>query len=448
MTMKLSSSRLPVKERKEREVKTAPPAPKVREINCKPTIAEAVEALSTFSKQPGISEIISVFCFLEIDEAAEDKTVDELRAKLQVILQKPENNNFKHDGLTLCDAAHQALLALALYRPINPGNLIDGAVISDEDHIVTADGYQFNIEELINWHNTRECRWQDLRELPNKKYLLNPYTRSKINPRGVAVIKAFAAKHPKKIVINDLWKEETVTPPSLPSATGTFFASPGLNFRRRFLSSSLSAPLPSSGILDLSGVNPRRSMDMDMPMHMDFLGSGELVGVANIAHPPYQPPNYLTAEEKAQLGSSKSALVNTQQGRGILDEGRITIAQIMAMDGRKVEFLFEPFSHGISLLRDGIINIDQINIMPPMKLIYLFLGTGELSNLVREGLLNIQQFAALSDLKLFCLKTYAAGRDALREGRINGAQIVEMSDDEFVAQHENNFLISAAPARR
>jgi hypothetical protein len=471
----------PVTEGKQREVKTRESERAIFKMNLQPSIDEARTVLSAFATQTGVAAIISAFLFFEMPGEVEEATILSLRKQLIAIMSDKRNDNIRADnGISLSDAAQLALYALAIYRPVNSeGDFVDGAPILPSDLMVTTDGYQFNLHSLIEFHNTRPYQGTaPLKELHNKKYLLNPYTMGKIPERDVDVLQFIADKN--NIKIKDF--RQQISAPAATSdsksasralRSGTYL--PGHRFSSDILmdlsaSDLLLGRLPLLRRINSSGIafdgyglpsSSWRGGD-SLALHEEGLfaaGSTSFVtrseGLfssepdvkavdSKSAAAPVRASTFLSAAEQAMLGPEKTRLFDRPSVRTAVYHGWIMISQMAAMDAHRLDVLFSPMSTaGLDLLRDEIITVDQINALFPILFVSLC-AQPRLAALVRNGVFTMEQVNQISIYKDILMTRHPEILAPLEEGRITAAQFIEMSNAEVRALYQPAATVSSS----
>jgi hypothetical protein len=119
--------------------------------------------------------------------------VDDIRKELIKILDSTKD-----------DAAYNTLLLLAELKPINDEDPSSMEKIKDDDKVFISTGFQFDIKQLITWHNTRSARARKAASDPpeiTSKWLLHPVTNQRFCSRDMAHIRRVAEG--KGIEIND-----------------------------------------------------------------------------------------------------------------------------------------------------------------------------------------------------------------------------------------------------
>lgn len=162
---------------------------------------ELINKLMPFIEIPGISNVINLLQLADMPMQA-DNSIESLRSQLIALLKNLESDE------KLCNVLHEILLNLAELYPINETDPIDQNNIHLEDAVFISSGEQFNIYELIQYHNTRAYRGSSLGESPNRKYLLNPLTNEKFLGRDEKHILNIARK--KRIKVDNLMANDEI----------------------------------------------------------------------------------------------------------------------------------------------------------------------------------------------------------------------------------------------
>jgi len=163
---------------------------------------EAIKQLEKFSEREDISAILKILYELESSSGVEDEIIESLRRQLNAILIDKNSDDVTKGDLSLSDASYNALLALAEFSPINANDPITLDEIDKDNLVVVSTGHQFDIVELIKYHNTRYYRGSSLGESSDSKWLLNPITNAKFSSRDVAHIQSVSEQ--KGILIQHL----------------------------------------------------------------------------------------------------------------------------------------------------------------------------------------------------------------------------------------------------
>lgn len=121
--------------------------------------------------------------------------------------------------LSLKNAAHNALLALAELHPINDVDPITTDVIPQSNRVVISTGYQFNIETLAEWFRgqARNRHLNNLQELFDGNHCANLYTRESISPEDTAHVWRVMQMHPSIDVNENLSRQAATTGEGHPS---------------------------------------------------------------------------------------------------------------------------------------------------------------------------------------------------------------------------------------
>ena len=179
-------------------------------MNLTPEITQ----LSHFSKIVGIPEIIEglgrlsdtrpyfekmFYSRTELSDATRQELIENLRTKLQTVLKAAENMFDIHPHESLATASHNALLALAKLSPKNDEDPVMFTDISSSNQIVIAEGYQYDINYVIEFQKTRPPKNETNERGSNYKPLIDPRTNIPFLPRDSAYIQRVAAN--KGIVI-------------------------------------------------------------------------------------------------------------------------------------------------------------------------------------------------------------------------------------------------------
>jgi hypothetical protein len=178
-----------------KEAEFAIPTPPLNQLPLNPLIIETIKLLIGFHQQPEIIPIIFEIVSTKGSPQREE-IIDSVRVKLHALVSDAKKNAIKIGNRTLCDAAYQALLALARYYPKNDENIITGTYFKERNLVVISTGYQFDIKDLIRFHNKRKCITK-LGETPDSKILLNYYIGSPglpFSPRDTAHLLRFSAE--------------------------------------------------------------------------------------------------------------------------------------------------------------------------------------------------------------------------------------------------------------
>ena len=168
-----------------------------------PTLEEAIQQLTKFAEHEQAVGAVNTLTFL-VMPYAENQLVTVARNNLQSLFSNVANGEVKKGELSLADAAYTALIALAEHSPINTNDPCNLDPIPDESRIFVSTGHQFNIEQLILFHNSRNYKGTQ-GEFHNQKYLVNPITNLRFSPKDAAhIVKTATAKN---IQILDLQQE-------------------------------------------------------------------------------------------------------------------------------------------------------------------------------------------------------------------------------------------------
>lgn len=187
----------------------APPESKAITTPVHPSLLQAVKILVGFHQQPDVIPIIYQLLAIK-DNSEKEKAAESIRNKLNKILLKAEQKSIENSNRTLCDAAYQALLEVACYAPLNQENMVTLDPVDPANCIFISTGHQFDIKDLIHFHNKRNPVFK-LGETAGNKFLLNYYTGSPGSPfsdRDKTHILRFAAE--KGISVNGLQKTPSV----------------------------------------------------------------------------------------------------------------------------------------------------------------------------------------------------------------------------------------------
>ena len=166
-----------------------------------------IQQLSHFSKQEGVEEIITglrrlsdarsvfemvLYAPIDISDTEQQTLIDDLRIKLHVVLEKAEKDFTVYRHASLATASHHALLALAKLRPKNDEDRVTLEVIPSRKQVVTSDGYQHNIDALIEFQKKRPARKETKEKISNFKSLIDPSSNLPFSPRDSAYIQKVA----------------------------------------------------------------------------------------------------------------------------------------------------------------------------------------------------------------------------------------------------------------
>lgn len=117
-----------------------------------------------------------------------DLRIDRIREELKVIYKAPKGGittiGMEHiriliqrlypefeNNKEISHALHTSLIAIAGVSPINELDPITSSPIRKKNQIVISTGHQFDLEKLIEFHNTRPLRTEE-----REKQLINPIT--------------------------------------------------------------------------------------------------------------------------------------------------------------------------------------------------------------------------------------------------------------------------------
>lgn len=122
-------------------------------------LTTAIQELKPLETQPDVKELLIVLSYLELGDIDTD-IIGELRSKLTSMLNVPNNNEIKHNEISLADIIYNTLLTLATLVPVN--NMVSDKIvdpisldeIDPEDLLVCASGYHFDINALAHWLRT------------------------------------------------------------------------------------------------------------------------------------------------------------------------------------------------------------------------------------------------------------------------------------------------------
>lgn len=153
-----------------------------------PTVLAAIQKLIPFSDKPEVADILDTLSAID-----KETNVELLRSAVKKILLLDKKNRVMKEGISLSDGAYDTLLALAELKPLNEKDLISLESIDEANKIYTSSGHQYDINSLMNYHQTRSLRYS-LKEHANKKLLLDPSTNLPFSERDVQHIQAVAKK--------------------------------------------------------------------------------------------------------------------------------------------------------------------------------------------------------------------------------------------------------------
>lgn len=150
-----------------------------------------IEKLKPFSEQEQVPDVIGHLTeLMTLPEASISSAVEHLRTQLVSLLSKVD---IKKDGISLAKIAHEALLTLATFAPLNTEDFFTLDPISPEDSVFISTGHQFSLTQLIHYHNNRPVHIGE-DETVEQKWLLNPITNNKFNGEDERHILAVAAE--------------------------------------------------------------------------------------------------------------------------------------------------------------------------------------------------------------------------------------------------------------
>ncbi len=184
----MSSVRVETKQ-ETKEIKTNPFVPSIQSAK------KLIEPFKSLSKTEGqahfVAGALNNFDILTEEEIGDfSKTLNAWTEDSS--LSKEKIPNLK-DSFT--DVLYQVSLALAAAKPINGEDFATTEKIAPENQIVTSDRYQFDINSIVHWINT-------------KGSFENPYTKSRFNLRDQKTIKSVAAAKNIKIEMGNLHLDE------------------------------------------------------------------------------------------------------------------------------------------------------------------------------------------------------------------------------------------------
>lgn len=171
-----------------------------------PSISHTIAQLNKFSDNDLVDTVVTLISELNLNDPQVDEKLENIRHTITYLfnIEFCKKNYIKREGISLTEAAYNALLALAEFKPINLDTIIP------EYLVYVSTGYQFDIRNLIAHHYAREVSTsitaviynendpqnpsliREPQEMADAKWLLNPITGSRFSPRDVDYIKAFA----------------------------------------------------------------------------------------------------------------------------------------------------------------------------------------------------------------------------------------------------------------
>ena len=154
--------------------------------NIMPTVLAAIQKLVPFSDQPEVADILDKLSAID-----KETDIELLRNAIKKILLLDKKDQAMKEGNSLSDGAYDTLLALAEFKPLNEKDPISLETIDESSKIYTSSGHQYDINSLINYHQTRLLRYS-LKEHANKKILLDPSTNLPFSERDGQHIQAVA----------------------------------------------------------------------------------------------------------------------------------------------------------------------------------------------------------------------------------------------------------------
>ena len=160
-----------------------------------PTLAEAIAALTPFDADSYTAHSIPALksAFEALTGESDEPAVTAVRSTCTAIFAAEASAEVIKDGISLKQAVHKALLALAYFCPHNAEDPISLGAIEDEKKVAVSTGHQFDIENLVNYHNARPIR-EAIGETnaDGKKWLLNPITNQPFDQEDVRHIQTVA----------------------------------------------------------------------------------------------------------------------------------------------------------------------------------------------------------------------------------------------------------------
>lgn len=168
-----------------------------------------ISQLNHFSSQAEVAEIIRGLqrlhdnrSWLEnvfyppqpVSQLERNHLIEDLRRQLQVVFKKADSDFTVSKPVSLAKASHDALLALAKLSPKNDVDPVTFDEIPKSKQVVIADGWQYNIDNVVRFQKTRPARKETHEVKRNYKQLIDPRTNEAFSPRDSAHIQRVAAE--------------------------------------------------------------------------------------------------------------------------------------------------------------------------------------------------------------------------------------------------------------
>jgi hypothetical protein len=142
-----------------------------------PSISSAIEKLEGFTSFPDIDISACLHKLRELNQPGRINpiVIADIRETLHNILsEKPVVHTIVNNYEILGNAILHSLIALAATLPLNERDPHLQKAIQEDRRVVVSTGYQFDLQSLIDWHNTRE--WTEEEKADRVKELRNPIT--------------------------------------------------------------------------------------------------------------------------------------------------------------------------------------------------------------------------------------------------------------------------------
>lgn len=135
------------------------------------------------------------------DQALQNQT--EIIAKVRKSLLSVESGSgafIFNDGISLAEAAYQALLILAEFQPLNTHDIISLEEIVAMDEVFVSSGHKLNIVNLVDYHNLLTLQ----KSVGQRLWPKNNYTNKEFSARECRHLMRIAANHTPPLVFDDL----------------------------------------------------------------------------------------------------------------------------------------------------------------------------------------------------------------------------------------------------
>src|SRR4051812_26395538 len=116
-------------------------------------LPQVIQKLSLFSADPAVQSILEKLYIIN-PEALTQKNALQLRKELRGMLSG-HSDTFLVGDVSLSEAIYDALLVVANMMPVNTLDPLTWTPILPEHRVVIASGLQFNIYDLVQYHNQR-----------------------------------------------------------------------------------------------------------------------------------------------------------------------------------------------------------------------------------------------------------------------------------------------------